>query len=246
MDHVTQILQAEDLLDTDKMRMGFTTQATSAGTLALARTSTCHQTFTGVTAGQIVTLPDATTLMVGWTYFFWNEASVTVSVRNNSSTQLFILPALFNAVIVLRDNSTVNGAWSWSRSNPGGGGTGVTPPFLFSKSGGTAVGAYLYVGQVVSSVTGQLIVGTNQMVKITASNGNTLGSNTVIQFQRRTGVSSFTDIVGASITIPSGSYSAHAELATPVALGPDWEIACYNKSGSSLNNPIVLMYVEPA
>jgi hypothetical protein len=246
MDFTTQIIQAEDMTDTDKLRMGITTQATSAGTLSLTRSSTCHQVFTGTIAGQIVKLPDATTLLVGFTYFFWNESTQTIAIQNNGSTQLQIAPATFNCIVVLRDNTTANGTWLISRASPGGGGTGVTPPFLFSKSGGCAVGAYLYVGQVVSSKTGQVIIGSNNIVKLTASNSGNLASNTVIQLQRRTGVSTFTDIVGASVTIPSGQYNAHVQLSPIIAIGADWEISCYNKSGSSLGDPIILVYAEPA
>jgi hypothetical protein len=128
---------------------------------------------------------------------------------------------------------------------PPNGGSGVTPPFMFSKSGGTSAGNYLYVGQVVSSKTGQYIPGTNNIVKLTVSTSANVATNTTIQLQRRTAVATFIDIPLALVVIPAGTYKAEVTFSPSVAIGPDWEIACYNKAGSTVQDAIVLMFMVP-
>ena len=128
-------------------------------------------------------------------------------------------------------------------AQPPNGGSGVTPPFLFSKSGGTGVGSYFFVGNVPTNQSGQTIAGLNKIVKASVSSSGNVAANTVIQFQSRTALSTFTDIATASITIPAGTYKATAIL--NVNIGPDTEISAYVKSGSTVQNGIVLLYVVP-
>lgn len=127
----------------------------------------------------------------------------------------------------------------------GGGGSGVTPPFLFSKSGGIGTGAYFNVGSVASDKAGQVITGNNKIVKITVTSSANVSSDSVVQFQRRTGLSTFEDISGAEITIPSGNYKASVS-GLSVDIGPDEELAVYKKSGGNITDGIVILYVVPA
>lgn len=128
--------------------------------------------------------------------------------------------------------------------NPPGGGSGVTPPFVFSKSGNATVGTYLRTGEAVGSKTGQLIKGLNYIVEVNASNGANAGSTTRIQFQRRTAVSTFSDITGAFVDIPSGTYKGQ-NTGLSISLGPDEEVSCYVKSGSTLSDPVVTLFLSP-
>lgn len=122
---------------------------------------------------------------------------------------------------------------------------GVTPPFFFSKSGNAAAGTYLRTGESVSNVTGQTVVGENTITKIVISNGNAVAVNTVIQLQKRTGLSTFIDILGASITITAGNYKASLD-GLSISLATDEEISAYVKSGSTLSNPVLGVYIVPA
>lgn len=246
MDHVTQIFQAEDLLDTDKIRMGITSQATSAGTISLSRTSTCHQAFTGTTAGQIIQLPNATTLTAGWTFFIWNESTKSISIKDFGLNALLNVPAKFNCIATLKDISTSNGYWLLTRSSPGSGGSGVTPPFIFSYAGGANSGIYLRTGSVPTSDTGQDIKGLNYIVEIQVSSKLVIPSNqspATIQFQQRTGVSTFVDIVGASVTLTTGQYKGTSGPIS-VSIGPDWELACYVSTGQ-FSSPVAILYLDP-
>lgn len=223
------------------------TTTTLNGTLTLTSASKMCQFLSGSATGFSIVLPNATTLSTGWKYEFYNTSTKSITLKDSTGTAIFSLATQSWTFARLQVNTPASGTWFVYQIWGGGaGGSGVTPPFIFSKSGGTAVGSYLYVGQVVTSKTGQDILGTNKLVKIGVSNASNLASNTVVQFQRRTGLATFVDIAGAAATVPSGSYKSSTILSSPVAIGPDWEISCYNKSGSSLSDPIVILYVVPA
>lgn len=131
---------------------------------------------------------------------------------------------------------------------PPSGGSGVTPPFLFSRQGGIGINSYLLIGNVFSNQAGQLIPGNNKIVKITVTTSQTYNIAPVLQFQRRAGLSTRVDIAGASITIPGGNtaYSATYIPVTPISIGPDYELSCYLKSGSNISDAVVLLFVVPA
>jgi len=108
---ITDKLTAETNVSTLNYRMQITTQATTASTLTLTVASTGHQQFTGTTAGQIVKLGDATTYLTGQEWWVINDATQSISVRDNAGTQLILLNASPRARIILKDNSTSAGAW---------------------------------------------------------------------------------------------------------------------------------------
>jgi hypothetical protein len=120
--------------------------------------------------------------------------------------------------------------------------SGVVPPFVFSKDGGTSVGTFLRTGAVQTDRTGQPIIGSNYAIEIQATNLNQVANNTVIQFTRRTGRTTRTDITGLTVTIPAGNYKG-IRSGISIPIGPDWEVGCYNKSGSSLSNVVVVLYL---
>jgi hypothetical protein len=125
-----------------------------------------------------------------------------------------------------------------------GGGSGVTPPFTFAKDGNCTVGTDLRTGVVPSRTAGQTIKGSNFIVQIEATSQNNVASTTRVQFSRRTAVSTWSDISGAYVDIPAGSYSGQ-NTGLAIAVGPDEEVGCYNKSGSTLNNVVVNIYLIP-
>jgi hypothetical protein len=121
--------------------------------------------------------------------------------------------------------------------------TGVTPGFVFSKDGNTGVGTYLRIGSVVTSDAGHPIIGKNKLVRMRATVKNVIGTATVIQLQERTDVNTRSDIAGAAITIPSGEYKASADF--DIILPEDVELCAYNKSGTTLSNVVVNVFLFP-
>ena len=120
----TQIT-SEGRLDTLNYRMQLTTQATAASTLTLSVTSTGNQQFTGTTAGQIVNVGVANTYLIGQEFWIINDATQTISVRDNAGTVLLSLDPTRRVRVVLKDNSTTTGVWIVANvgasTNPSGG-----------------------------------------------------------------------------------------------------------------------------
>lgn len=121
--------------------------------------------------------------------------------------------------------------------------TGPNQGFLYSKDGSVTVGTYLRTGTVATNLAGQPIRGLCKSIIIKATVSSNVSSTTRIQFVRRTAISTFADITGLYVDIPSGSFTSSRTI--EVDIGPDWEIGCYNKSGSTLSNAICVLYVVP-
>ena len=150
------------------------------------------------------------------------------------------LSVLTNGYVLTWDNTNSKFYLASNGSATGG----VVPPFIFSKSGGTGTGAYLKVGEVLTSKAGHPVIGNNYIASIYATNSTTVGSVTRVQIQKRTGVSTFTDISGAYVDIASGQYKS-TNTGLKIAIGADEELSCYNKSGDNLVDPVVAVYIYP-
>jgi len=104
----------ENLLDTRSFRSQVALTVASASTLSLTVASELVQAITGSTAGQIVKLPDATTLTVGHRFEVWNATSVNVTVNDNASALLVLLVPNERAFFVLQVASPAAGTWLYS------------------------------------------------------------------------------------------------------------------------------------
>lgn len=134
---------------------------------------------------------------------------------------------------------------AWKPAIPGSVTNGVLPPFIFSKAGNAGTGTYLRTGEAITSNTGQIIKGSNTISQISVSNGSNVATTTRVQLQRRTGVNTFVDVASGFVDITSGTYSGTVS-GLSVAWGPDWEMSAYVKSGSTLDNPVLVVYLLPA
>lgn len=104
----------EGLLDHKSQRNPPVLTVASASTLTLTVSSEMLQVITGSVAGQIVKLPDATTLTIGWRYEIWNATSVNVTVNDGSSGLLVLLGPNERALFILQVASPAAGTWQWS------------------------------------------------------------------------------------------------------------------------------------
>lgn len=132
---------------------------TSNSTLTLTASSRLFHVFTGTTAGQILKLPDATTLMVAHKYEVWNTSSKTVTVKDNASSTIFSLAAYQKTWLVLQVNTTTAGTWLIEANFLGGtgGGNGTIP---FGFDGNASTGRWLEsLTNVASNTTGYTIAG---------------------------------------------------------------------------------------
>lgn len=87
------------------------TQAVANSTLTLTQSSLSYQRFTGSTTGQIVKLPDATTLVVGQKYVVINRATVSIAVQDGSAAALATVIAGQDGEYRLVSGGTAAGVW---------------------------------------------------------------------------------------------------------------------------------------
>lgn len=83
----------------------------AGGTTALTSSSAFWQTLQG-TGSQTVTLPDATTLPIGFWYIFDNDATGTLTVQDYATSSLDVIPPGGYSLFYLDDNATVAGGWN--------------------------------------------------------------------------------------------------------------------------------------
>jgi hypothetical protein len=90
---------------------GFTSIAASGTQIILTIDSTPYYVITG-SGGQVIKLPDATTLPNGATFTFNNnQSSGAITINNNSNTLIASVPSGGDTVITLLSNSIAAGSW---------------------------------------------------------------------------------------------------------------------------------------
>lgn len=82
----------------------------SGGTTVLTAGSAQNQQITG-TLTQIIQLPDATTLIKGWSFQINNDSTGAVTIKNNGGTTLTTISSGGFGTVLVTDNSTSNGVW---------------------------------------------------------------------------------------------------------------------------------------
>lgn len=84
----------------------------AADTLSLTAGSAFTYFFSGSTAGQIVAMPEATTLIQGQVYDLWNFSTQNVEIRDFSGTFLASLKPNGRTLVILTDATTSAGVWA--------------------------------------------------------------------------------------------------------------------------------------
>jgi hypothetical protein len=97
---------------------GFTSVAASGSTITLTVASTPVYSVTG-SGGQVIQLPNATTLSNGTIFSFNNnQSSGAITVNNNSGTLIVSVPSGAYVTIVLLSNATAAGSWDRHDQTP--------------------------------------------------------------------------------------------------------------------------------
>lgn len=141
--HVTRILAmrgfATDL--TSITTSGITTQILSTDAHAYVAL--------GSTSGEILKLPNATTLRNGHEYLIINSATVQVQIQDFAGANGVLINSGFSARYILRDNSTSAGIWM--RAVTSSSVFSGTAPILASYGGNALTGRYLEIWPSLSS-----------------------------------------------------------------------------------------------
>jgi hypothetical protein len=97
---------------------GFTSVAASGSTITLTVASTPVYLVTG-SGGQVIQLPNATTLSNGTIFSFNNnQSSGAITVNNNSGTLVVSIPSGAYVTVVLLSNATAAGSWDRHDQTP--------------------------------------------------------------------------------------------------------------------------------
>jgi hypothetical protein len=97
---------------------GFTSVAASGSTITLTVASTPVYSVTG-SGGQVIQLPNATTLANGTIFSFNNnQSSGAITVNNNSGTLIVSVPSGAYVTVVLLSNATAAGSWDRHDQTP--------------------------------------------------------------------------------------------------------------------------------
>jgi len=227
----------EGLTSTLAYSLQITTQATANSTLTLSVASTGHQQFTGTTAGQIVKMPVATTLLTGHEYWIINDSTKSITIQNNSAGTILTLEQTRRCKIVLKDNSTAAGVWIVvqvaANTNPVGG------LFIayFASTANSNSGNFLSTYNIGTSDNEPAVIPiTGSVVKVTVTlNGGTGSGTFEFRINTTTGTAAFTAVMVAQ---KSGSFSVNY----PVVAGDT--VNCKVATGASgIAKPLVNIYM---
>lgn len=168
---------------------GFTNVAASATLITLTRASTPEYVITG-SGGQIIKLPNATTLQNGTSFSFNNnQTSGAITINNNSNTLVVSIPSGAYTIVQLLDNTLAAGSWdihdqapsnvSWSTNtlNYAGSITAATwnGTDIAYNRGGTGQSANFVQGGIIygssTTVLASTAVGTSGQVLTSSGTG---------------------------------------------------------------------------
>jgi hypothetical protein len=242
-------------LTTNASFNGFTSVAASGSTITLTVASTPVYLVTG-SGGQVIQLPDATTLPLGAIFSFNNnQSSGAITVNNNSGTLIASIPSGGYVTVVLNANASAAGTWdrhdqtpsnvSWSTNT-----LDYTGSITSSTWNGNAVAVNRGgTGQTTASTafnalspitsTGDLIIGNG------TNSATRLGIGTVNYVLTSNGTTAVWSAAGGSMVypgagIPNSTGSAWGTSYTTSGSGTVVALA----TGATLTNPTITNYTE--
>ena len=212
---------------------GFTNQAASGTTIVLTALSVPNYAISG-SGGQVIKLPDATTLPNGTLFSFNNnQSSGAITVQNNSGTTVCTTQSGAYIYLVLLNNGSAAGTWdyhnvapsnaswstntlSWAGSYTNGTWNGNVIGALYGGTGTTGLTGYVY-GNGTSAMTASTTIPTSALtsnsITVTAgtglSGGGTvaLGGTTTLS---NAGVTSVIAGTGVTVNSSTGSVTINA------------------------------------
>lgn len=149
MTHYIDNQKVEGLLDHSGWRQALTATTVSNSTLTLTINSTVTHYFTGAVTGQIVRLPDATTIEAGHRFQIWNGSSTTITIQNGAGVTVFNLFPNYYADCQLLVAGSIAGTWGIQST-----GVGVASGILNYKAVATASFA---PGTALTPITGMTV-----------------------------------------------------------------------------------------
>lgn len=217
-----------------------TVTATANTTTNFDNTTRLVHIYTGTTSGQIIKLPNATTLTVGHRYQFWNISTQAITIQDYSGSSIVILAANRRLEAVLRDNTLSAGLWV-SDANIFSGVADSLSRFAASCGfdGNASSGRYLeFNSNVDSDISGFILPRTTVLKEIAFA----IQSSSTITFT----VYKFSGGVETSLTTISTS-SARSAYTTGLnilyAAGDEIRVKCTSGSGARPVFTLFMVYI---
>ena len=226
-------VENEGLSDFQSFRAHTTQTTTSASTLTLDINSDYYQFFVGTVAGQILKLPNATTLQTGHTLWVWNGSTQIVTLNNNANVALASINANFRLTAVLRDNSTAAGIWLVSITT-GSSFSGVSG-IIGSYGGNANVGRYLEIFPGIDSLTGPYYIPTNAYIVAFTFSATAASTGTCSLFKTSDLVNPIT-----SLTLTAALNVSTVTLNVPLSTA---DLICARITSGSINKPYIVWYI---
>ena len=226
-------VENEGLSDFQSFRAHSTQTTVSASTLTLTIDSDYYQFFVGTTAGQILKLPDATTLQTGHTFWIWNGATQIVSLRDATNVVLASINANFRLTAVLRDNTTAAGIWLISITT-GSTFSGVSG-IIASYNGNANVGRYLEIFPGIDSLTGPYYIPTNAYIVAFTFSAIANSTGTCALFKTSNLVTPLT-----SLSLTASKNISTVSLNVALNAG---DLICARITSGSINKPYIVWYI---
>jgi hypothetical protein len=174
-------LISEGLLSGQSLQLGTLITTVAAATQTLTAASVTTQIYQGTVSGQIVKLPDCTTIGVGYRYKLANDSSQNITVQDSAAGGIVLLQAGQRLEVICTSTATAAGAWSIQVSNKNetgkddfettypGTGLSVTYRGGVFRFNGTLTQVAGGSIALPASTTGTLYVDVDGVVKATAS-----------------------------------------------------------------------------
>jgi len=223
-----------------------TATATSGQTIAMNAGSAQTQKTTG-TSTCTFKLPDATTLINGWIYWFNNNSTGTVTIQNNGAGAVTTVPGGGFAQLICTDNTTTNGVWDYHFEIPSNSSWGTsaltigalsTAGLLRTTSGGVISSAELS-GDITTSGSNAASAAATQNNITSIPNLATVGTVT-------SGTWNATAIAIAHGGTGQTSASAAFNALSPMTTGGDLIYGGASGAGTRLANGSAGQYLQSA
>lgn len=246
---------------------GYTGVTSAGGTTVLTDDSNYYQNLLGSTT-QTFQLPDATTLLIGTTFIFDNDATGVLTVVDNASGAIETVPSGASGFVYLANNSTVAGTWrrhaflpasydfnaatanfgtatitnaTWNGNTipTGYGGTGLTT-FSAANNAIYSTGASTLTAGTLPVLAGGTGVTTSTGTgNVVLSSGPTLVSPSLQAYGEKV------ETIG---TIATSTYNIDLSLANifDLTLGTDVTVTFTNPPAAGTTRPVTLIVRQPA
>lgn len=206
------------ILATRGFATDLTTVTTANQTTQMVSYDAHTYVLTGSTSGQILKLPDSTTLRIGHRFHIMNESAVSVTIQDYSGGDSEILSPESNTLKILRDNSTTAGVWTKSVSQNYAIGK-LRDPRTFNMNGTVGDGNWISVSELIPSFK-YIFTEAVKLVAIEWSNRNGAGrdfdllfykngidaGNLLYTYQVRNSTYDYASQTGLSYTFTNGDY----------------------------------------